>query len=101
MPMITRRVYSTPLAAAQVRGLVFINPGNPTGQCLTKQNLQELIQFCSDEHLVLMADEVSWVFHAHLTSFNIPWLPYNAFLPISPDHRKPSRPQMCTLRLLL
>eukprot|EP00891_Asterochloris_glomerata_P002765 jgi/Astpho2/2765/Aster-00940 len=41
-----------------VRGLVFINPGNPTGQCLTKQNLQELIQFCADEHLVLMADEV-------------------------------------------
>jgi hypothetical protein len=23
-----------------VRGLVFINPGNPTGQCLTRENLE-------------------------------------------------------------
>jgi aspartate/methionine/tyrosine aminotransferase len=43
---------------AQVRGLVFINPGNPTGQCLTEQNLRELIEFCIRERLVLMADEV-------------------------------------------
>jgi glutamate--glyoxylate aminotransferase len=41
-----------------VRGLVFINPGNPTGQCLTEQNLRELIEFCIRERLVLMADEV-------------------------------------------
>jgi aspartate/methionine/tyrosine aminotransferase len=27
-----------------VRGLVFINPGNPTGQCLDAGNLQELIK---------------------------------------------------------
>lgn len=41
-----------------VRGLVFINPGNPTGQCLSIQNLQEIIQFCHEEGVVLMADEV-------------------------------------------
>eukprot|EP00803_Ostreobium_quekettii_P003210 evm.model.scf_2660.3 EVM.evm.TU.scf_2660.3 scf_2660:14056-20696(-) len=41
-----------------VRGLVFINPGNPTGQVLTKEDLQRLAQFASDEKLVLMADEV-------------------------------------------
>eukprot|EP00246_Nothoceros_aenigmaticus_P005444 TRINITY_DN1750_c0_g1_i2.p1 TRINITY_DN1750_c0_g1~~TRINITY_DN1750_c0_g1_i2.p1 ORF type:complete len:453 (+),score=66.56 TRINITY_DN1750_c0_g1_i2:145-1503(+) len=41
-----------------VRGLVFINPGNPTGQCLTKANLQQLIEFCYTEKLVLLADEV-------------------------------------------
>jgi glutamate--glyoxylate aminotransferase len=41
-----------------VRGLVFINPGNPTGQCLTEKNLRELIEFCIRERLVLMADEV-------------------------------------------
>jgi bifunctional pyridoxal-dependent enzyme with beta-cystathionase and maltose regulon repressor activities len=27
-----------------VRGLVFINPGNPTGQCLSADNLRELIK---------------------------------------------------------
>ncbi|BBN09233.1 alanine transaminase [Marchantia polymorpha subsp. ruderalis] len=41
-----------------VRGLVFINPGNPTGQCLTEQNLRELIELCYTERLVLLADEV-------------------------------------------
>lgn len=41
-----------------VRGLVFINPGNPTGQCLSKENLQEIIKFAHDEKIVLMADEV-------------------------------------------
>ncbi|GFH09320.1 aminotran_1_2 domain-containing protein, partial [Haematococcus lacustris] len=40
-----------------VRGLVFINPGNPTGQCLSVENLQELIRFAHDEKIVLMADE--------------------------------------------
>ena len=84
----------------QVRGLVFINPGNPTGQCLTKQNLQELIQFCADEHLVLMADEVGLLFHAHLSSAITPWLPLKVHALISPDHTKSVRPQMCTLCLL-
>jgi glutamate--glyoxylate aminotransferase len=41
-----------------VRALVFINPGNPTGQCLTEENLRELITFCYDNRIVLMADEV-------------------------------------------
>lgn len=41
-----------------VRGLVFINPGNPTGQCLSYDNLKELIKFAYDEKIVLMADEV-------------------------------------------
>ena len=40
------------------RALVFINPGNPTGQCLTEDNLRDLLKLCYDEGLVLMADEV-------------------------------------------
>lgn len=40
------------------RALVFINPGNPTGQCLTEENLRDLIQFCYLNRLVLCADEV-------------------------------------------
>ncbi|XP_065828536.1 alanine aminotransferase 2-like [Oscarella lobularis] len=38
--------------------LVVINPGNPTGQILTEQNMKEIIKFCADENLVLLADEV-------------------------------------------
>eukprot|EP00210_Caulerpa_lentillifera_P004826 g4607.t1 len=41
-----------------VRALAFINPGNPTGQCMTEENLQDLIKFAKEEHLVLLADEV-------------------------------------------
>ncbi|KAJ7356046.1 glycerol-3-phosphate O-acyltransferase 2 [Desmophyllum pertusum] len=40
------------------RGLVLINPGNPTGQVLTYENIQEVIKFCAREKLVLFADEV-------------------------------------------
>jgi glutamate--glyoxylate aminotransferase len=40
------------------RALVFINPGNPTGNCLSESNIRDLIQFCFDNHLVLCADEV-------------------------------------------
>jgi glutamate--glyoxylate aminotransferase len=45
-------------AGRHVRGLVFINPGNPTGQCLTQANLEDLIKFCCKNEIVLMADEV-------------------------------------------
>jgi aspartate/methionine/tyrosine aminotransferase len=40
------------------RALVFINPGNPTGQCLSEQNIHDLIVFCYNNRLVLCADEV-------------------------------------------
>ena len=42
----------------EIRALVLINPGNPTGSILTEQNLKELIKFCRDERLIILADEV-------------------------------------------
>ncbi|KAK9817869.1 hypothetical protein WJX72_003409 [[Myrmecia] bisecta] len=41
-----------------VRALVVINPGNPTGAILTKQNLEEVVRFCKAQKIVLLADEV-------------------------------------------
>lgn len=41
-----------------VRALVFINPGNPTGACLSEEGMSQLIQFAYDNRLVLCADEV-------------------------------------------
>jgi len=38
--------------------MVIINPGNPTGQCLSEANIRELLNFCCQENLVLLADEV-------------------------------------------
>ncbi|KAG6547472.1 hypothetical protein Mapa_010920 [Marchantia paleacea] len=45
-------------SGTRVRALVVINPGNPTGQVLTEQNQREVVQFCRDEGLLLLADEV-------------------------------------------
>lgn len=41
-----------------VRAIVVINPGNPTGQVLTKQNIQEIVKFAHKEKLFILADEV-------------------------------------------
>lgn len=38
--------------------MVIINPGNPTGQCLSVANLREILKFCYQENLVLLGDEV-------------------------------------------
>ena len=40
------------------RGIVVINPGNPTGQILSVKNMEEIVEFCSSENITLMADEV-------------------------------------------
>lgn len=45
-------------AGTDTRGLVIINPGNPTGQCLSKENIEIIIKFCYENNLVLLADEV-------------------------------------------
>lgn len=41
-----------------VRGLVVINPGNPTGQVLSEENQAEVLKFCKEENMVMFADEV-------------------------------------------
>ncbi|XP_055524080.1 alanine aminotransferase 1 [Wyeomyia smithii] len=40
------------------RVLCVINPGNPTGQVLSRENIEEIIKFAHSEKLVLFADEV-------------------------------------------
>lgn len=40
------------------RAIVIINPGNPTGQVLSKENIEQVIRFAKEENLFLMADEV-------------------------------------------
>lgn len=40
------------------RGIVIINPGNPTGQVLSRQNIENVIRFAQKHNLFIMADEV-------------------------------------------
>lgn len=40
------------------RAIVVINPGNPTGQVLTRENIQQIIKFAYANQLFIFADEV-------------------------------------------
>lgn len=50
--------YGFAVGCDQVRAMVIINPGNPTGQCLSEANLKAVLKFCYQENLVLLGDEV-------------------------------------------
>jgi aspartate/methionine/tyrosine aminotransferase len=41
-----------------VKALVIINPGNPTGQVLSRRDLEVICKFCAESNIVLLADEV-------------------------------------------
>ena len=38
--------------------VVVVNPGNPTGQSLSAESIKEVVKFCDEEEVVLLADEV-------------------------------------------
>jgi len=44
--------------ACDVKALVVINPGNPTGQVLPRENIENIIKFAHKHRLFLFADEV-------------------------------------------
>jgi len=60
-----------------VRTLVVINPGNPTGQCLSRQNMEEIIDFCHRRSLVLLADEV---YQANAYDPSVPFISFKEVL---------------------
>lgn len=53
-----QRAYDKSKAECNPRALVIINPGNPTGQVLSRQNIEEIIRFAYDNKLLILADEV-------------------------------------------
>ncbi|KAL4538658.1 hypothetical protein Ndes2526B_g03050 [Nannochloris sp. 'desiccata'] len=55
---IRKSIHAAREKGTNVRAIVFINPGNPTGQVLTADNLKELVKLAHEEGLVLLADEV-------------------------------------------
>ena len=40
------------------RCLVVINPGNPTGQVLNYENMKAIVEYCHEQGIVIIADEV-------------------------------------------
>jgi len=41
-----------------IRSMCVINPGNPTGQVLKKDSLEEVIKICHANNIMILADEV-------------------------------------------
>ncbi|KAE9421680.1 hypothetical protein Angca_003135 [Angiostrongylus cantonensis] len=52
------RSYKESLKQYDTKVLCVINPGNPTGQVLTRENIETIIKFAHRHKLFLMADEV-------------------------------------------
>ena len=60
---ISEEELETQLAAAakdelNIRAMTIINPGNPTGQVLSREDLETICLFCAKHDIVLLADEV-------------------------------------------
>jgi len=57
----------------QPKGLVVINPGNPTGQVMTETEIRGALELAAEENLLVMADEVYqtniYGTHSKFTSF--------------------------------
>ncbi|KAL0636822.1 alanine transaminase [Maublancomyces gigas] len=58
VPAIREEITKAKAAGTELRSIVVINPGNPTGATLTEQNISDVITLAAEEHLVIMADEV-------------------------------------------
>ena len=41
-----------------VKAIAVLNPGNPTGQVLTKENLKQILEFAHENKMLVIADEV-------------------------------------------
>ncbi|KAJ5168708.1 alanine aminotransferase [Penicillium canariense] len=68
---ITQSIKDAKAAGTNVRAVVVINPGNPTGASLSTDDIKKVIDVAAEEKLVVMADEVyqTNVFEGEFVSF--------------------------------
>ena len=52
------RSYNATKDKSDIKAIVIINPGNPTGQVLTRENIEAVIKFAAEKKLFVFADEV-------------------------------------------
>ena len=58
IPEMRQAIHKARSDGTDLRAVVIINPGNPTGQCLSLENMKEIVELAYDEKLALLADEV-------------------------------------------
>jgi len=52
------RSYNASKDKSDIKAIVIINPGNPTGQVLSRDNIEAVIKFAAEKKLFVFADEV-------------------------------------------
>jgi alanine transaminase len=52
------RAYEESLDYCDPKAICIINPGNPTGQVLSLENIQQIIKWAYEKRLFILADEV-------------------------------------------
>ena len=52
------RSYSAAKEKCDIKAIVVINPGNPTGQVQNRDNIEAVIKFAAEKKLFVFADEV-------------------------------------------
>ena len=52
------RSYQASLEKCEPKAICVINPGNPTGQVLSLENIQAIIKWAHSKKLFILADEV-------------------------------------------
>ena len=62
------RSYQASLNYCEPRAICIINPGNPTGQVLSLENIQEIIKWAYEKKLFILADEVNFCESLNLSS---------------------------------
>ena len=55
---IEQRIKAAKDLGVNLRAMVVINPGNPTGQVLRREDIEEIIKICYKNEIVICADEV-------------------------------------------
>jgi alanine transaminase len=55
---IVQRIKNAKDLGINLRAIVVINPGNPTGNVLDRENIRDIINICYENNLVIIADEV-------------------------------------------
>lgn len=74
---IVQRIKNAKDLGINLRGMVIINPGNPTGNVLRRNDIEEIIKICHDNNLVIIADEV---YQSNIYKEDVPFISFRKVL---------------------
>lgn len=55
---IEKSIKSARAKGLTVKAIAAVNPGNPTGKCFSRKNIEDICKICARENIAILADEV-------------------------------------------